>query len=183
LNLAEDLKSPPEVRVRFDHDGYGSLDVHHVFNIAHGAGKSNPKGGSGASSPRLKPGAPGATGFGGLRANRSPRIIQDLWVARSLLVMRGDFGQFRRWTVFVAPKAVAVARYRLRWQRGRARGARRSRQWGLTAKGFLVVFSGVLALLNIPFMTSLELLAPDNMRGRVVQTALLLMTDITSPMG
>jgi hypothetical protein len=32
-------------------------------------------------------------------------------------------------------------------------------------------------------MTSLELLAPDDMRGRVVQTALLLISGITSPIG
>jgi hypothetical protein len=53
----------------------------------------------------------------------------------------------------------------------------------LFATGFLVVFSGVLALLNIPFITSLELLAPDDIRGRVVQSAFLLIGGVTTPIG
>lgn len=53
----------------------------------------------------------------------------------------------------------------------------------ISAVGFLVAFAGVLALLNIPFVTSLELLAPDEIRGRVIQSAFLLIGGITSPMG
>lgn len=52
LNLTEDLQGPPKVRVWFDHNGYGSLNIHHTFNIAHDAGNYNPVRMPGPWSPK-----------------------------------------------------------------------------------------------------------------------------------
>lgn len=50
LDLTKGIKRLSQVLVRFDHDGYGALNVHHVLNITHSAGNSNQKEGQ-----RLRP--------------------------------------------------------------------------------------------------------------------------------
>ncbi len=51
------------------------------------------------------------------------------------------------------------------------------------AVAFVMVFTGVIAALNIPFLSAFELLAPDDIRGRVMQTLVLLLGGITGPIG
>ncbi|MCY0877447.1 MAG: MFS transporter [Firmicutes bacterium] len=51
------------------------------------------------------------------------------------------------------------------------------------AVAFVMMFTAVIAALNIPFLSAFEQLAPDDIRGRVMQTLVLLLGGITGPIG
>ncbi len=52
-----------------------------------------------------------------------------------------------------------------------------------TAVLFLILYNVVLTLFNIPFMTSMQLLVPESVRGRVMTTFVFLISGISSPIG
>ena len=52
-----------------------------------------------------------------------------------------------------------------------------------TAVLFLIVLNVVMTLFNIPFMTSVQLLVPESMRGRVMTTFVFLISGLSSPIG
>lgn len=81
LDLAEDLERPSQVRVGLNHDGDGSLNVHHNDSIAHGAGNATGKGGA-----ALLPTPEG----GGTRAARCSVVFSRLLCATK----RGNLPRF-----------------------------------------------------------------------------------------